>query len=173
MLFGVLLLPIPFLPRQLSLTDGLTIGIPAFFLALLPNASRYRPGFLRRSLSFAIPAGVIIGIAITAYSRIAGEEWHVPLELVRTGATLIIAFLGLWVLVLVALPFTWIKAAIVGAMVIGLGLALAIPFVADFFKMTPPSGDALALVWWISGGGAVLIGIARAIQLAWLRRTES
>jgi cation-transporting ATPase E len=172
-LFGVLLLPIPFLPRQLSLTDGLTIGIPAFFLALLPNVRRYVPGFLRRSLSFAIPAGVIIGLAITAYSRIAGEEWHVPLEMVRTGSTLIIAFLGLWVLVLIALPFTWVKAAIVGAMVVGLGLALAIPFVADFFQMTPPTGDALSLVWWISAAGIVLIGIARAIQLAWLRRTAS
>ena len=96
-----------------------------------------------------------------------------PLEFVRTGATLIIAFLGLWVLVLVALPFTWIKAAIVGSMVAGLGLALAIPFVADFFRMTLPSGDALSLVWWISAAGVVLIGIARAIQLAWLRHTDA
>jgi cation-transporting ATPase E len=172
-LFGILLLPIPFLPRQLSLTDGLTIGIPAFFLALLPNARRYRPGFLRRSLSFAIPAGIIVGLAITAYSRIAGEEWHVPLDQVRTGATLIVAFLGLWVLVLVSLPFTWIKAVIVAAMVIGLWLALAIPFVANFFMMTLPSGDALSLVGWVSGAGIVLIGATRVVQLAWLRRTDA
>ncbi len=58
--FGILLLPFPFLPRQLSVTDGLTIGIPAFFLALLPNAQRYIPGFLRRSLTFAVPAGVSV-----------------------------------------------------------------------------------------------------------------
>ena len=38
-LFGVLVLEFPFLPRQLSITDGLTIGIPAFFLALMPNRS--------------------------------------------------------------------------------------------------------------------------------------
>ena len=49
-LFGILVLEFPFLPRQLSITDGLTIGIPAFFLALMPNAQRYIPGFLRRSL---------------------------------------------------------------------------------------------------------------------------
>lgn len=45
------------LPRQLSITDGLTIGIPAFFLAPMPIAQRYIPGFFRRSLSFAIPPG--------------------------------------------------------------------------------------------------------------------
>ena len=43
-LFGVMLLPFPFLPRQLSVIDGLTIGIPAFFLALMPNRRRYVPG---------------------------------------------------------------------------------------------------------------------------------
>ncbi len=64
-LFGVLVLEFPFLPRQLSITDGLTIGIPAFFLALMPNAQRYVPGFLRRSLTFAIPAGIIVALGLT------------------------------------------------------------------------------------------------------------
>jgi hypothetical protein len=44
--------------RHLSLVGGLTIGIPAFFLALEPNARRAQPGFLRRAAVFAIPAGV-------------------------------------------------------------------------------------------------------------------
>ncbi|MGK2937100.1 MAG: HAD-IC family P-type ATPase, partial [Solirubrobacteraceae bacterium] len=34
--FGALLLPYPFLPRQLSIVDGLTIGLPALVLAVLP-----------------------------------------------------------------------------------------------------------------------------------------
>ncbi len=67
-LFGLLVLEFPFLPRQLSITDGLTIGIPAFFLALMPNTQRYVPGFLKRSLSFAIPSGIIIAIALTLYT---------------------------------------------------------------------------------------------------------
>jgi cation-transporting ATPase E len=40
--FGALLWGFPFLPRQLSATDGITIGIPAFFLALVPNLRRYQ-----------------------------------------------------------------------------------------------------------------------------------
>ena len=50
--------PYPFLPRQSTIVNGLTIGIPAFFLALAPNTQRYVPGFVRRVLRFAIPAGV-------------------------------------------------------------------------------------------------------------------
>ena len=34
--------PYPFLPRHLTLIGSLTIGIPAFFLALAPNAERAR-----------------------------------------------------------------------------------------------------------------------------------
>ena len=54
-------LPFPFLPRHLTLVSAVTIGIPAFFLALGPNKRRYVPGFLRRVLRFALPAGAISG----------------------------------------------------------------------------------------------------------------
>jgi len=57
-------LPFPFLPRQLTLVSALTIGIPAFFLALGPNTSRYLPGFLKRVLRFALPAGSIAGLVV-------------------------------------------------------------------------------------------------------------
>lgn len=57
--------PFPFLPRQLTLISALTIGIPAFFLALGPNKRRYIPGFLGRVLGFAVPAGVVAGSVST------------------------------------------------------------------------------------------------------------
>ena len=82
-LFGVMLLPCPFLPRQLSVVDGLTIGIPAFFLALMPNHRRYVPGFLRRSLRFAIPAGSVIALVLALYSRMATDA-GIPEQAIRT-----------------------------------------------------------------------------------------
>ena len=38
--------PYPFLPRHMTIVSSLTIGIPAFFLALAPNPRRYVPGFV-------------------------------------------------------------------------------------------------------------------------------
>ena len=75
-LFGVMLLPFPFLPRQLSVVDGLTIGLPAFFLALMPNPRRYVPGFLRRSLSFAIPAGIVVALVLGALQPRGDRRRH-------------------------------------------------------------------------------------------------
>ena len=53
----------PFLPRHLSLIGALTIGIPAFFLALEPNHQQVRPNFLRRVLGTSVPPGLIIALA--------------------------------------------------------------------------------------------------------------
>jgi cation-transporting ATPase E len=65
---GIATVPFPFLPRHLTLISALTIGIPGFFLALMPNAERFRPGFFRRVMVFAVPCGVIAAAtAFTAY----------------------------------------------------------------------------------------------------------
>ena len=84
---GVLLLAFPFLPRQLSALDGLTIGLPAFFLALQPGGQRYAPGFLRRALAFAVPAGICTALCVLAVSAY-GQLWggH-SLESAQSAAT--------------------------------------------------------------------------------------
>lgn len=60
---GVARVPLPFYPRHLTVVSSLTIGTPAFFLALAPNQRRARPGFIGRVLRFAVPAGVVAAAA--------------------------------------------------------------------------------------------------------------
>lgn len=144
-IFGVMLLEFPFLPRQLSVTDGLTIGIPAFFLALMPNRQRYRPGFLRRSLSFAIPAGIVIALVLALYSRMALDAGISQAEL-RSGSTLILGIVGLWVLIVLSRPIDGLKIVIIGAMMVGLVLIYAIPVVADFLEFVDLSLTTALLV---------------------------
>ena len=52
-------LPFPFLARHLTLVGSLTIGIPAFFLALAPSRRRTRSGMVARVLKFAVPTGLV------------------------------------------------------------------------------------------------------------------
>ncbi|MDQ0867826.1 cation-transporting ATPase E [Arthrobacter sp. V1I9] len=130
--FGALLWEFPFLPRQFSATDGITIGIPAFFLALMPNARRYEPGFLKRSLSFAVPAGLITALAVLAintYSRQTGSDTPAA----RTGSVLVLTLITLWVLVVLSRPLNSWRLVIIGAMYAGLILLLTLPLPQDFF----------------------------------------
>ena len=115
---GVTLLPYPFLPRHLTIIDSLAIGIPSFFLALAPNTRRYLPGFTGRVLRFAIPAGSIIAAATFAAYALARAH-GLPLVQQRTAATLVTLILSLCVLVLLAVPLTWRRVVLVGAVLAG------------------------------------------------------
>ncbi|WP_369745246.1 HAD-IC family P-type ATPase [Paenarthrobacter sp. AMU7] len=161
--FGILLLPFPFLPRQLSVTDGLTIGIPAFFLALLPNAQRYIPGFLRRSLTFAVPAGVSVTLGLASYARLAANL-QIPEAEIRTGSTLILTIIGIWILVVLSRPVTRFKGLVIGAMMIGLVLVYSVPIARDFLQFTDPTLPTALLILGTSVACIALIEIVRFVH---------
>jgi cation-transporting ATPase E len=128
-------LPYLFYPRHLTIVSTLGIGVPAFFLALAPNAARIAPGFLFRALRFALPAGLVIaGAALAAFLTVRGLGYG--LDAARTAATVVTVCLSLLVLGALARPL----ASWRGAMI----LALAAVFAALF--ALPALRSALALV---------------------------
>ena len=133
LVFGIALWAFPFLPRQLSAIDGFTIGLPSFALALLPNPQRYVPGFLRRSLMFCIPAGIVVGAAIVGINVWAqwGGDWTISES--QTATSLVIAVTGLWVLTGLSRPFTKPKAWVVASMYALCIAEFTIPVSTDFF----------------------------------------
>jgi cation-transporting P-type ATPase E len=142
-LFGAVLWPYPFLPRQLSAVDGLTIGLPALVLALLPDASRYRAGFLARAARFCVPAGLIVAAAVVAVVlvlRATGHDGEVP-----AAALITLTLAGLWVLGILSRPLDRIRLAVLLAGYVGLAAVFAIPLLADFFVLELPSATALGL----------------------------
>lgn len=172
LVFGVLLLPFPFLPRQLSIVDGLTIGIPAFFLALLPNTARYMPGFLRRSLSFAVPSGVVITAAIALYS-VASSALGTGIDEVRTGAVIILTIIGFWILVVLSRPITAVKAVVIGAMMIAFVLILAVPIAREFLQLVDVGLPTALLVIAGSLAGIGGVEVVRFVHRRLLRRWAS
>ncbi|WP_308250498.1 HAD-IC family P-type ATPase [Nonomuraea rhizosphaerae] len=163
LLTGVLGLMFPFAPRHSTLTNALTIGIPAFFLALAPTLERARPGFVPRVMRFAIPAGVLCaGAVFLAFW--AAHDGVSTLTADRTSAVIALFLTTWWVLVLIARPLTPWRVAMVASMAALFGLALVIPFVRDFFALEPGDiGNDLTAVG-ISAVAAVLI--SGAVRLA-------
>lgn len=125
----------PFLPRHLTIVSSLTIGIPAFFLALEPNAQRYLPGFVGRVLRFAVPAGVIVTLGVLVAYGLARQD-GAPLVESRTLATLALVVIGLWVLGLLARPLTPLRTVLVVALAAAVPVGAALPFVRQFFDLS-------------------------------------
>ncbi|GGK92395.1 magnesium-transporting ATPase [Salinibacterium xinjiangense] len=143
-IFGALLWGFPFLPRQLSVIDGVTIGIPAFFLALMANNRRYRSGFLRRSLSFAIPAGIIVATAIAAVHVYGDTTRGLTVGGLRTASLITLALAALWILVIISRPLSPRRLLIIGVMYVGVALVFTVPISTEFLSLDMPPTPLLA-----------------------------
>ncbi|GAA0946262.1 HAD-IC family P-type ATPase [Nonomuraea longicatena] len=159
LLVGVLGLTFPFEPRHSTLVNALTIGIPAFFLALAPTDERSRPGFVPRVLRFAVPAGVICAAAVFL-SFWAARTGSSTLVQDRTTAVITLFLTTWWVLVLVARPLLWWKTVLVATMLGLFTLTFALPLTRWFFALEPgdPGNDLVAL--GVSVAAAALISLA-------------
>jgi cation-transporting P-type ATPase E len=154
---GLAGLRFPFLPRHLTLISTLTIGVPAFVLALAPSAQRVAPGFVSRVLRFAVPAGIACAAATFAAYLIARLTPGSDLTADRTTAVITLSATALWVLALVARPYTWWRITLVAAMAAGMVLALAVPASRTFFDLRDLNlaTDLIALAI-AAGAGTVL-----------------
>jgi cation-transporting ATPase E len=154
-LFGSLLWPYPFLPRQLSAVDGLTIGLPALVLALLPDTSRYREGFLARAARFCIPSGLIVAATVAVVVlvlRASGRGDEVP-----SAAVITLTLVGLWVLAILSRPLDLPRLLVVIAGYLGLGILFAVPVLTDFFAIGLPSPDALIVALGAAAAGTLVL----------------
>jgi cation-transporting P-type ATPase E len=153
---GLAGLAFPFLPRHLTLISSLTIGIPGFFLALEPNTQRSHPGFVRRTLTFAIPAGLTAAFGTLVAYQVA-DVANVPQDQARTTATLALAGLGLVVLALAARPLNHLRRMLLTAMAAAFGVVLTVPFLRVFFALDlPPLQVALTTLALVAALGALL-----------------
>lgn len=106
--FCMLFMPYPIMPIQLGLIGTVSIGIPSFFLAMSPNNSIVKKGFLSRALSLAIPNGIFISMC-TIFVFVLGKYGGLNLEQCRTLAVIVIGGCSLTLLLEVSRPLTKFK----------------------------------------------------------------
>ncbi|MFZ9629549.1 MAG: HAD-IC family P-type ATPase [Ilumatobacteraceae bacterium] len=147
LLTGVFAFAYPLRPIHLSILSWFTIGLPAFFLALEANDDLVAPGFLRRVLGRAVPAGLVIASLTMAVFAIAQLDPAVDADHARTVAVLVAGSVALMNLCRAALPLTRMRAALVVTMSTAFGLAFVVPWGRDLFDLpvTRPWAYFLAL----------------------------
>ena len=160
----------PLLPRQSSVASTVTIGIPAFLLALAPSSGAWRPErYLQSVARFAIPAGLAIGIGIIAGYVLARYGFDVGLRRSRTVATGIVVVCGLAVVIRLESESGWRRLGIIGLcalMALLFALALIIPFLRSFYELTIPTAETVAA--WALGtalGVGTMLGALRLLRV--------
>lgn len=157
----------PLLPRQFTLTSSLTIGLPAFFLALAPSTGPWRPdGFLRAIARFSLPAGLATGTGILAAFLLARHAFDCSLAEARTVTAATVVAAGLAIVMVLEDEPGRRRAAVAGLcalMALGFVLVAAVPLGREFFDLAAPTG-AMAAAWAL-GTGLALALLALALRL--------
>lgn len=114
-------------------------------------------------MRYAIPGGVVAAVATFATYLVARQHYSGPgaLDAETSAATLTLFLVSMWVLAIIARPYTWWRVLLVAAMGLGFVVVLAVPWLQDFF--------ALKLVGVTMPWAAVGIAVAAAavLELVW------
>ena len=116
-------LPFPFSPAQLSMINGVTIGIPSFILAMEPNENRITGKFLRNVIFRALPCAMtdlvlIVGILLFYIA------FHIDDTSMSTICTGVMGIVGLLMVHRTSKPYNKLRIA----MIISLTLAFLVAF---------------------------------------------
>jgi cation-transporting ATPase E len=159
----------PFLPRHISLISELTIGVPAFLLSFRSADQPARPGYLRRVLWFALPAGILASaIVLATYWLARSPVVDASLAEARSVATISLAATALWILYRIMRPLDRYDVFLLVGLVVMLGAVAASGPGRRFYALHWPSVDDLLVLGSIT---AVSILVFEAV-LATLRRFD-
>ena len=165
---GVVLtqIPYPYLPRHITYIGALTIGMPAFILALAPNTRRYIPGFLKRVVTFALPGGIAtaLSVLLAAWVLPPVMGWNVTgdaadLSALRATSAIILFAMGVFVLARVARPLNGWRGVLVAVFAAAGVIGAFVPFVANFFALILPTGATMVATLIALAGSALVFAL--------------
>ncbi|PJE22620.1 MAG: magnesium-transporting ATPase [Mycobacterium sp.] len=159
----------PFQPIHVTIAAWFTIGIPSFILSLAPNNERSYPGFVRRVLTSALPAGLIVGVATFATYLTAYHGRHatsVQQDQASTAALITLLVTAVWVLAVAARPYEWWRLALVVASALAYVLIFSLPWTQQKFFLDPSN------LWVTSVALAVGVMGAAVIETMWWVRAR-
>ena len=169
LVIGIPFATFPLLPRQFTLAATVTIGVPAFVLALAPSTGPWRvEHFLSSVARFAIAAGVPIGLGIAGGFLVARYGFDTGLMRSRTVATGIVVVCGLAVVLKIESECAGRRRrlAVTGLcalMALVFLAAFLVPWLRHFYELAIPNlEDVLA---WAIGCLVGVTGMLFSVRL--------
>lgn len=153
-IFMILSADLPFEPKNLTFVGYITIGPPAFILALEPNNEIVKGRFMPTVIKRAVPAALTVVIAVvTVY--LASPALDINAEQLSTIAVIVTVCAGLMFLVKICIPFTKIRVAMFAVLITFAVACFFIPFARTAFGLTSDYNADMFIL-----AGPVVVGSA-------------
>ncbi|MEM8618094.1 MAG: HAD-IC family P-type ATPase [Actinomycetota bacterium] len=162
---GVATTSYPILPRQLTVVDAITIGIPGFILSFEPSHEPARSGFIRRVLRFCVPVGLVVGVVTMAGFAVLRSSWiGAERDAAQSAATMLLTILGLVALEELIQPLDRYRSVLLAGLVAMTVGAFTIGPIAEFFLLEIPSAEVAVVIAGAAAVGAlgIVLGARRA-----------
>jgi magnesium-transporting ATPase (P-type) len=165
--FAIVPIAYPFLPRHLTIVSTLTVGLPAFFLALASSEGPVRSeGFLRDVARFAVPVGAVVAAVIAAAYLLARGPLDRTLLEARTITVGVTVIMGLAVVVAVERDgrdgrvrgWVWVIVGVAAAVAV---VGVSVPWLRSFFELAEPDAADWLVIAVVGGCGLVLLALVR------------
>ncbi len=135
----------PFIPIQMSLISGITIGFPAFVLALEPNNDRASGKFLAKVISKAIPSGIttVINIILVV---LLGNLFKLPSSQISTMAVILTGYTALLLIYRISKPLNTLRKSLLIILSSIFILTLLVPIGREVYSLSFLTPTSLLLL---------------------------
>ena len=135
----------PFWPIQMTLINSLTIGIPAFILALEKNNERVKGKFLINVISKSIPSGIttVINILLLVF---LSNIFNISEGQISTCAVIITGYTAILLIYRISKPLNLLRKALLFSLIFIFSLALITPIGREVFYLEFLSPNSLLIL---------------------------
>ena len=127
----------PFEPIQLSLISSITIGIPAFILALEPNYNIIKDNFFLNILKKSLPGGITIVINILSVVIIS-KIFNFNKEIISTMSVILVSITGFILLFRICIKFNKLRFFMfTGLIILFLSCIIGLPRLFELVILKP------------------------------------
>ena len=164
-IFMILSASLPFAPKNLTLVGYITIGPPAFILALEPNREIVKGRFMPTVIRNALPCSIAIVLAVlTVY--LAAPALTLSEAQLSTVCVIVTVAIGLTFIVKLCIPFTKLRVALIAVLALFFTACFFLEFTRTLFGLCHEYNiDMLILALPVSVGGiGIFIGLYFAIK---------
>lgn len=135
----------PFEPIQMTLINTLTIGIPAFILALEPNYNIVSGKFLINVISKSIPSGIttVLNILLLVF---LGKFFQIPGDQISTIAVIITAYTALLLIYRISKPLNYLRRLLLVFISMIFIIVLLTKFGTGFYSLSYLNANSILLL---------------------------
>lgn len=168
LLFMIIPAQLPFIPKNLTLIGYITIGPPAFVLALEPNNEIVKGRFLPKVIRDACPTAFAIVAAVCVISSV-GPLMGLTAEQTGTCAIIATGALGLAFICRISWPLNWIRITMITVLAAFFTMCFLVPFTRALFGLSETYNIGMLTLTAPSVAGGLILMVAFTLAFRRMR----